>query len=274
MPNLRANLRQLSASARRRFALNVVAHPDWLRVLVEGDSWFAFPGITGRRNIVSHLAVTFDARFALYRIDAPGDTLEGILSGSSRDRLRRLLQNNRYHFELLLFSGGGNDIIDNIGTILQARPGGWRPGHFVDATALEEQMEVLEELWLELIDLRDRYRPRCRIVTHSYDYVQPDGRAVNALGKTVAGPWLKTPMDDKNIPGLFRKPVIRVVMRRYGRLLHGLADQTNDFHVVNTQGTLSARDWEDEIHPSNEGFRYIAGKIAGDLRRLYPGMIA
>ena len=63
-------------------------------------------------------------------------------------------------------------------------------------------------------------------------------------------------------------------MRRYRRLLNDLADQASDFHVVDTQGTLSARDWGDEIHPSNEGFRHIAGKIAGDLRRLYPGMIA
>jgi len=274
MPNLRANLRQLSANARRRFALDVVAHPDWLRVLVEGDSWFAFPGITGRRNIVSHLAVTFDARFALYRIDAPGDTLDGILSGKSRDRLRRLLKNNRYEFELLLFSGGGNDIIDNIGTIIQAHPRGWRPGQFINAQALDAQMTELEDLWLELIDLRDRYRPNCRIVTHSYDYAQPDGRAVNALGKTVAGPWLKAPMEARNIPVLLRKAVIRKVMRRYRRLLNDLSDQASEFHVVATQGTLSDRDWEDEIHPSNEGFRHIAGKIAGDLRRLYPGMIA
>ncbi len=274
MTHLRANLRQLSANARRRFALDVVAHPDWLRVLVEGDSWFAFPGITGRRNIVSHLAVTFDARFALYRIDAPGDTLEGILTGKSRDRLRRLLKNNRYDFELLLFSGGGNDIIDNIDAVLQANPGGWRPGQFINADALENQMEALEELWLELIDLRDRYRPRCRIVTHSYDYAQPDGRAVRALGKAVAGPWLKAPMENKDIPVLLRKSVIRKVMRRYRGLLDDLAGQVGDFHVVNTQGTLSARDWEDEIHPSGEGFRHIAGKIATDLRRLYPGMIA
>lgn len=274
MPNLRSNLRQLSASARRRFALDVVAHPDWLRVLVEGDSWFAFPGIAGRRNVISHLAVSFDARFALYRIDAPGDTLDGILGGASRDRLRRLLANDRYDFELLLFSGGGNDIIDDIGAIVRSNPSGWLPVHFVDADALETRMEILHELWEELIGLRDRHRPDCVIVTHTYDYAQPNGQAVHAAGKAVAGPWLKGPMDDDGVPRLYRGSVIRRVMRRYRRLLQAIARETQKFVVVDTQGTLSQRDWEDEIHPSSEGFRHIAGRLAGELRRLYPGSIA
>ncbi len=34
-----------------RFARTAHRHPDWLRVYVEGDSWFAFPGLFNRTSI-------------------------------------------------------------------------------------------------------------------------------------------------------------------------------------------------------------------------------
>jgi hypothetical protein len=64
------------------------------------------------------------------------------------------------------------------------------------------------------------------------------------------------------------------------RLLALSADPLNNFHIVDTQGTLtpaspedlaSRGDWADEIHPSARGWRKLAAKIGRALDALLDG---
>lgn len=75
-------------------------------VLSEGDSWFAFPKEL-RPSTMDILDRKLD--LILMRLETNGDELSAMLSGKQRRRLQYYL--GKWDFNLLLFSGGGNDIV-------------------------------------------------------------------------------------------------------------------------------------------------------------------
>ncbi len=251
-----------------RFARAVHAHPDWLRVYVEGDSWFAFPGVFNRTSIPTWLVKFMGARFAVYRVDNAGDTAAEMLSGKQRRRLRDRLKNDNADFQLLLFSGGGNDVIDDLKTIIRPNPGGIDASSFIDFDALRSTVDRVSAYHSELARLRDRYRPNCQIVTHTYDIPFPDGRKIRKLGIR-KGPWIKPAL--KGIDEKFHRGIIRIVMDQFADGLVSTARREKKFTVVETRGTLTRRkDWADEIHPTSKGFKKIARKIRDELHRKFP----
>ena len=88
----RSALGRRTANPWVRFARKANSNPSWLRVFVEGDSWFAFPGITNRTNLIGHLLNTYNAKFAVYRVDQPGDVVADMLTGRSREKIRKKLK--------------------------------------------------------------------------------------------------------------------------------------------------------------------------------------
>ncbi|MGB5622179.1 MAG: hypothetical protein WBN65_06780 [Gammaproteobacteria bacterium] len=254
-----------------RFARTAHRHPDWLRVYVEGDSWFAFPGLFNRTSIPGWLVKLMGAKFAVYRVDAAGDTAADMLSGRQRRRLRDRLKNDNADFQLLLFSGGGNDVIDDLDAIVRNAPGGIDASAYIDFAALRATVDRVVGYHIELADLRDRYRRKCQIVTHTYDIPFPDGRKVKKLGIR-KGPWIKPAL--KDVPKKFHRGVIRIVMDQFADGLVSAGAGLRRFTVVDTRGTLvKQKFWGDEIHPTSRGFEKIAEKIRDELHRQFPNHI-
>ena len=56
-------------------------------------------------------------------------------------------------------------------------------------------------------------------------------------------------------------------------LLKLAADPKNNFSLLDTQGTLAAADWANELQPFPAGFKAIAGKFVGGLHATFPGRI-
>jgi len=58
-------------------------------------------------------------------------------------------------------------------------------------------------------------------------------------------------------------------------MLSGLAsDATNNFHLVDTRGTIAApNDWSNEIHPNPDGFYRLAQRFLTALQAHFPGRI-
>lgn len=266
----RDSLVRQSANAWVRFNRTLARHPGWLSVFVEGDSWFAFPGFFDRTSIPSQLENNLDAKFAMFRVADVGDHAREMVRGRQRRRIRDRLKNDRVDFRLMLFSGGGNDLIDEFPNIIQ------RSSNPVDATShinfgrLQMLVDEVLVAYGELISLRDRFRPNCWIVAHTYDRPFPDGRKVKKLG-IKKGPWLQPVLRSKGVDPRFQRGISRIVMDQLGDGLMSLDNSARRVRIIDTRGILTrSSDWGDEIHPTSNGFRKISKALRQGLHPLFP----
>jgi hypothetical protein len=255
------------------FAESFRTHPRRLVIMTEGDSWFSYPI---NRNIVDYLEMMND--FTILRLEHSGDEARQILKkgGEQMKRMRDYLR--RYPFELLMFSGGGNDIVDeNLATLLVDKKPGTRWLDCIDPQKLTARLDEIEAGYRGLLDMRDAVRPRCQVVAHCYDYVVPMNRpAKSAFGLATAGPWIYPRLVEKGIDpktdGIF---IVRhLIDEFYARLAAIAAAPGSKFHVVDTRRTLIPADpiqWADEMHPSGVGAELLARQWRLVLAQLFPG---
>ena len=82
-------------------------------ILAEGDSWFAYPPkyivFGAANNVVDCLKKDYREAFLIDDIASNGDEAVAMLSGDSKMELLRRISEDK--FDILLFSGGGNDIV-------------------------------------------------------------------------------------------------------------------------------------------------------------------
>lgn len=249
-------------------------HPDWIPVITEGDSWFAFPGVLLRMNVISHLQYTFKARMAFLRVSYHGDQLHDMLSGPQFRKLKRMLA-HRAGFRALLFSGGGNDIIQSMGDFIRLKGDCKRWQDCVVQDALDAKILQLETLYHKLIRTRDKFNPDCRIYTHTYDYSSVNGQPVKLGSLVLSNAWLEPVFLAHGITAkrTQRRIVKHVIDAFYHMLKRVETAYPERFVVIDTRGTLKPGDWMDEIHPSHEGFERIARKLAERLAQDFPGYV-
>ena len=238
------------------------------RVLADGDSWFDYPKIllTGGA-VIDHLEDLSGVK--ILNTAHYGDSVQEMLGVKKRQRVEALLKDPG--FDLLLFSGGGNDIVgDQFCLWLKPNSGGGAASA-VDERRLQEILGVVEDGYRDLIDIRDRCAPDCWIVTHAYDFPQPSNQGVCGVG-----PWLKPSLDYRGWNHAADQfAIVKIVLTRFNDLLvHLEAEQKSagkNFRHVRTQGTLNPRtDWANEIHPNGAGFTKIAKKFSTMLNSIYP----
>jgi hypothetical protein len=231
------------------------------KILAHGDSWFDYPWILGTGGgVPEHLSDILGVH--ILNIAHHGDSTETMLGVEKRKQIEEHLPG----MDVLLFSGGGNDIAgeqfclwlnDNKGDVSAA----------IDWPRLNQVLDLIVADYRDLIEIRDRLAPECLLVTHAYDWPIPDEHGVCGLG-----PWLlpsllycgwDCPSDQYNI--------VKSVMTAFCARLSSLADEQSSLgkkHIhVFTQGTLTDNDWANEIHPNRQGFEKIAQKFAAALKQ-------
>ena len=248
-----------------------------VRILAEGDSWFDFPlggGLLKKGDVIAQLATLIP--FPILNIAVRGDEVRQMLGVEQRQRLEALLQNKDYDFNTLLFSGGGNDIVGNPFCLWLRSHASVQGDHTqaVDEPALAHALGIIQTGYEQLFDLRDEIlsaTPNRRIVViiHGYDFAVPSGKGVCGYG-----PWLKPSLDYRGWTNPTQaKSIVKNVLSRLSGLLMSLASRRHDVFFVETQGTLAAKDWNDELHPKGPGFKQIAIKFVDKLREVYPNDI-
>jgi len=249
------------------FEPSIRQHPDWPVVISEGDSWFSFPI---HHNTVDFLDDMVQHRISLLRLEKSGDELLSIFTGRQKAKLRRYL--GRYPVQALLFSGGGNDIVgaDFLALLKTKTPGmTWRD--CVHDDRAERKIAQLECAYRELVDIRDDNRPGCVIYVHGYDYAIPTGVGAKLWGIKV-GPWMKTYLDEKNITEpADQRSVVAWLIDRFNDMLANLSLEHPNFVHVETRSTLAQNEWNDELHPTRDGFREIAALFKAQLASQFPG---
>lgn len=246
-------------------------------MITEGDSWFAYPPQSifyGRgSNVIDH--IQRKRRFSLLRLEANGDEAVAILAGKQIHNLAALLNRHRGKIDILLFSGGGNDIVGkwNMESLLKKWKPGMKPRDAIRNDRFRRKLKQIEIAYMSLIALRDDYCADCVIITHGYDYPIPSDSGASFLwGLVNTKPWMKPYMDKKGIPaGNAQEAIAKHMIKRFGETIQAIARNPTfekGFRFVNTPGTLTRNGWLNEIHPTKKGFGKIADKIYPEIERV------
>jgi hypothetical protein len=246
------------------------ARPGAVGMLLEGDSWFAFP-MWLRTNIVAELKRTFQDRIVQLNLSASGDEAREMLCGKQFARLYRVMAEERLTFDGILFSGGGNDIVaTNLPVLLRQYEAGMTWEDCLNMPRFTRRLQEIEHAYEDLADLRDDYQEQAWIITHGYDYAIPSGKGVRILGLKAAGGWLQKIMKTRDIPARIQQELLNHMLARFDDMLIRLSQSHRNWEHVRTQGTLRDSEWADEMHPTSAGFKKITVKFQETLCAVFP----
>ena len=244
-----------------------------LQIFAEGDSWFDYPVPFFGGGIIPRLEGRLGV--PILNLAKAGDEVRYMLGVEERAVLTEQLTNGcpaGGPWDVLLFSGGGNDIVDNpmalwINDWDPALP----PAGLIHQTRFAAALELVRAGYEDLITLRDRLGPDTRLVFQGYDFALPDGRGICGMG-----PWLKPTFDLRKFPaGPAAQQVVRTLLQQFAAMLQSLTKRPK-VTFINGQGTLppNKSSWHNELHPTRAGFESFADLFHLELRKLYPDRVA
>jgi hypothetical protein len=174
---------------------------------------------------------------------------------------------------VLLFSGGGNDIVDNP-MALWVRD--WNPAiapaTHINQPRFDAALALVRAGYEDLISLRDTLSPGTHLIFHGYDFAIPDGRGFCHLG-----PWLKPCFDLHRFPTRDAAfAVLQAMLTQFAAMLTALAAAHPHVTFINGQGTLTPKPsaWHNELHPDKAGFEKFAALFYQQLKQLFPSRVA
>ncbi len=212
-----------------------------IKIVSEGDSWFQYPLLL--KDVIDHLS----ENYAIYSLGAAGDLLADIIA---EDEITDAIKRVKPH--LFLISGGGNDLLGDgmLAKVLKPFDESLKPEEYLNKQ-FNIMLEKLATLYQNLFKRLLRTFSGMKIITHGYDYAIPDN-----------GPWLGKPMSKLNITKKsLQKDIIRVIIDRFNDNMKSISGEFDGtvFHV-DCRGTVEdKKNWHDELHPKNEGYKKVAG---------------
>jgi hypothetical protein len=243
-----------------------------LRILAEGDSWFDYPVPAFGGSIVPRLATRLGV--PIHNLAQAGDEVRYMLGVEQRQRLAEELQrmtNLGTPYDVLLFSGGGNDIVgDPLCLWIKTWDPNFPPAQHVQAARFQAALDLVRAAYEDLVAIRGATSPGTRILLHAYDFAIPDGRKVCFFG-----PWLKPSFDLRGFPTISDGAgAVVKMLEGFRDTLAALAAAHPNVTLVGTQGTLNGTaDWHNELHPSKGGFDAIVEVFRAQLAVLFPGRV-
>lgn len=259
--------------------------PDRIGIIAEGDSWFAYPRklifFGADSNIIHHLEnkVSGTDSVNLLRLESNGDEAVNMTSGKQFKKLYKILKRNRRYIKILMFSGGGNDIVgkNDMLPLLNEYEDGFEYLDCINTVRFEEKLDAIILAYKKLLALCEDIIPDVKVVTHTYDIVEPWNKGGEFLwGLITTKPWVYPYLMKRRIPEHLHLAVIRYMLEKLKDKLVDLESNTGGrLVVVNTQGTLTpgnSDDWLNEIHPTSQGFKKIYDKIYDKMRTIEPGL--
>ncbi len=252
----------------------VMDNPEAVRILAEGDSWFAYPRrfiyFGAPSNVVQILAER--NYYVIYSTASIGDEVASMMSGEQKFGFTKRLGTNE--FDIILFSGGGNDIVGKYDFDLFLRPRQsaalWHD--CIDIERLDNKLNLIESVYVELMERVEYYsvNANVKVVSHNYDFCVPSPEGYELfdlfpIGESWIYPFL---MEKEFTDSAEQQAVIRFMLTRFGeRLARVEQNYPGKLFIAHTQGTLTANQWRNEIHPSPAGFRKISTVIHRTIQR-------
>jgi hypothetical protein len=260
------------AATGRRRAPGAAASFQPLQVFAEGDSWFDYPPFLIKGGVIPRLESRLGV--PILNMAKAGDEVRFMLGVEQRIRLAECLTEGcpaGGPWDALLFSGGGNDIVDNP-MALWVRD--WNPAvppaTLINQPRFDVALALVRAGYEDLITLRDQLSPGTHLVFHGYDFAIPDGRGICHLG-----PWLKPTFDLRGFPTRASAfAVVEAMLKQFAAMLTTLTAHPK-VTFINGQGTLAPQPsaWHNELHPNKDGFEKFADLFHQELRAIFPGRV-
>lgn len=259
---------------RRAPGTTTAARSGPLRIIAEGDSWFDYPALLFGGGVVPRLETRLGV--PILNMAKAGDESRYMLGVEQRQIISRNLRDgcpDGTPWELMLFSGGGNDIVANpLALWLHAYDPSVPPAELINASRYANALALVRAAYEDLIEIRDQLSPQTHLAFHGYDFAIPDGRGICHLG-----PWLKPAFDLHGYPGDLRVStlVVREMLLLFSKMLKDLAKKHKGVTYFETQGVLDQgiKSWHNEMHPSKGGFNKFADLFHQQIKTLFPGRV-
>ncbi|MDR4485323.1 MAG: hypothetical protein R3B95_19330 [Nitrospirales bacterium] len=261
------------ALKRRAPAVGAVTGAQPLQIFAEGDSWFDYPVPFFGGGIIPRLENLLGV--PILNLAKAGDEVRYMLGVEERKVLAKQLKNGcpaGGPWDMLIFSGGGNDIVDNpMALWIKDYDPAIPPANLIHKTRFDAALALVRAGYEDLIGLRNTLSPGTRLVFHAYDFAIPDGRGICHLG-----PWLKPTFDLRKFPtraAMF--DVVKAMLQQFAALLQSLETSHGGVTFINGQGTLAPKtsSWHNELHPSKDGFKKFAAVFQKTVKSLFPNRV-
>jgi hypothetical protein len=241
-----------------------------LQIFAEGDSWFDYPAPFFGGGIIPRLENRLGV--PILNLAKAGDEVRYMLGVEERTIITEHLTNGcpaGGPWDVLLFSGGGNDVVDNpMALWIKDWDPALPPIDLIHKSRFQTALALVRAGYEDLIELRDKLSPGTHLVFHDYDFAIPDGRGICGFG-----PWLSPTFDLREFPlGVPRQEVVKAMLLQFAAMLTSLARTASKVTFINSQGTLKPRtsSWHNELHPSKAGFEKFADIFRDKLKTLFP----
>jgi hypothetical protein len=263
--------------------------------LAQGDSWFSLGAIPPYKttNVLEELRLERGA--VAVNCASPGAVLKRMVDNVRASNFANQLSGNvATRWSAVLVSGGGNDLIEAIGSpptapraqrllLTPAERGvGGDAASYLSDEGWQTFSVYLGAVFAGLLDLRDRgINRQTPLLLHNYALLRPRP----APAGPGFGPWLQPAMTAFDVPANVQLAIGELLMKKLGLLLADLAAQRTASHpgagaiqVIDSQaanlvladdGSAGASgDWANEIHPTRDGYAKVAAKWAEALDAL------
>jgi hypothetical protein len=155
-----------------------------LQIFAEGDSWFDYPYPFFGGGIVPRLENRLGV--PILNLAKAGDEVRYMLGVEERTLLAKQLSKGcpaGGPWDVLLFSEGGNDIVDNpMALWVKDWNPALPPASHIHQPRFNTALALVRAGYEDLIELRDKLSPGTRLVFQGYDFAIPDGRGVCRFG--------------------------------------------------------------------------------------------
>jgi hypothetical protein len=252
---------------RRRFERRLRRGDSRPVLLAEGDSWFQYPAFL--EDTIDHL----QADYNILCLSAAGDELRTIATNAEYwDHLKHLRERG-VTIRAFLLSAGGNDIVgDELADILVDFTPGSTADQLLNENAVASKFSQIETGYRTIIEKVRSQFPNLPIIFHGYDYAIP--RPDQGFHIPPLDGWLGDPMRKRNIPdGPIQAEIVRLLIDQINTTLSGFDEgEPNGMagvHYIDNRNVISKpKQWHDELHPTDDGFKLIAKKFKGELTQL------
>jgi hypothetical protein len=244
-----------------------------LQVFAEGDSWFDYPVPFFGGGIIPRLENKLGV--PILNLAKAGDEVRYMLGVKERKLLIGQFTKGcpaGGSWDAMLFSGGGNDIVDNpMALWIKDYNATLPPAALIHQARLDAALALVRAGYEDLIALRDSLSPQTRLFLHAYDFAIPDGRGICHLG-----PWLQPTFDLRGFPTQASAfAVTRILLQQFAAMLQSLESSHANVTFINGQGALTPQpsSWHNELHPSKDGFKTFAALFHQAIKTAFPNRV-
>lgn len=160
--------------------------------LVEGDSWYQYIGQKSGIVLDPYDIPTFlSEHLDIYSFALLGDTIRNMSNESNlkyiKDRLSYVLHSDTHSKTIagMLISGGGNDLFDNLKSLLKSSSS-TNPEDYINEEKLGEFFTITKSYFIKFIDgCKQFLNEDVKYFLHTYDYVDVIGEKYKSWFTTI-----------------------------------------------------------------------------------------